>query len=153
MSRGGRFPPAMSRLRSLLLPAVFLFTACSVLYAAQKALKIDVELVMVNVSVNDSDSHPLTDLKAENFQVFEDKIEQKIRYFSSEAAPVSLGIVFDISHSMERKLDFAKDAAVRFRQTGPPDDEYFLVEFSSRARLAEGFTSDIRRLRVVVDHH
>ena len=74
-------------------------------------------------------------------------IEQKIRYFSTDAAPVSLGIVFDISHSMERKLDFAKDAAVRFLQTGTPDDEYFLVEFSSRARLAEGFTSDIRRLR------
>ena len=72
----------MIRLRSLLLPAVFFFAACGVLYAAQKALKVDVELVMVNISVNDSDGHPLTDLKAENFQVFEDKIEQKIRYFS-----------------------------------------------------------------------
>jgi Ca-activated chloride channel homolog len=101
---------------------------------------------MINVSVSDSENHPLTELKPENFQIFEDKVEQEIRYFSSEAAPVSLGIVFDISHSMERKLDFAKDAAVRFLQTGTPEDEYFLVEFSSRARLTEGFTNDIRRL-------
>lgn len=115
-------------------------------YAAQKSLKVDVELVMINVSVRDSENHPLTDLKPEHFQIFEDKVEQQIRYFSSEAMPVSLGIVFDISHSMERKLDFAKDAAVKFLQTGTPDDEYFLVEFSSRARLAEGFTTDIRRL-------
>lgn len=115
-------------------------------YAAQKSLKVDVELVMINVSVRDSENHPLTDLKPEHFQIFEDKVEQQIRYFSSEATPVSLGIVFDISHSMERKLDFAKDAAVKFLQTGTPDDEYFLVEFSSRARLAEGFTTDIRRL-------
>jgi Ca-activated chloride channel family protein len=126
---------------------VFLLLAGGVLYAAQKSLKVDVELVMVNASVADSENHSLTDLKPENFQIFEDKVEQKIRYFSSEAAPVSLGIVFDISHSMERKLDFAKDAAVRFLETGTPDDEYFLIEFSSRARLAEGFTSDIRRLR------
>jgi Mg-chelatase subunit ChlD len=120
--------------------------AAGLVCAAQKSLKVDVDLVMVNVSVSDSENHPLTDLKPENFQIFEDKIEQQIRYFSSEATPVSLGIVFDISHSMERKLDFAKDAAVRFLHTGTPDDEYFLVEFSSRAKLAEGFTSDIRRL-------
>ncbi len=116
-------------------------------YAAQKSLKVDVELVMVNVAVTDSDNRPITNLKAEHFQIFEDKVEQQIRYFSMEAAPMSLGIVFDISHSMERKLDFAKDAAAKFLEKGTPDDEYFLVEFSSRAKLAEGFTSDIRRLR------
>src|SRR5438093_1241926 len=137
----------MSRLRLFFIAVVFVLITCGVLYAAQKSLKVDVELVMVNVSVSDSEDHPLPDLKSENFQMFEDKVEQKIRYFSSEATPVSLGIVFDISHSMERKLDFAKGAAVRFLQTGTPDDEYFLVEFSNRARLAEGFTSDIRRLR------
>jgi Mg-chelatase subunit ChlD len=137
----------MTRLRAASTFAVVFLIAACVVCEAQKSLKVDVELVMVNVSVSDSDNHPITDLKPENFQIFEDKVEQQIRYFSSEAAPVSLGIVFDISHSMERKLDFAKDAAVRFLQTGTPDDEYFLVEFSSRARLAEGFTSDIRRLQ------
>jgi Ca-activated chloride channel family protein len=116
-------------------------------YAAQKSLKVDVDLVMVNVSVTDADNHSVSDLKAENFQIFEDKVEQQIRYFSSEVAPLSIGIVFDISHSMERKLGFAKDAAMRFLETGTPEDEYFLVEFSTRARLAEGFTSDIKRLR------
>src|SRR4029077_126809 len=79
--------------------------------------------------------------------LFEDKIEQKIEYFSSDVAPVSLGIIFDISHSMEKKLDFARDAAAKFLETGTPEDEYFLVEFSNRAKIAEGFTSDISRLR------
>jgi Ca-activated chloride channel family protein len=121
--------------------------AAGLAHAAQKALKVDVDLVMVNVAVTDSDGRPVTDLKAESFQLFEDKIEQKVRYFSSEGAPVSLGIIFDISHSMEKKLSFAKDAAVKFLETGSPDDEYFLVEFSSRAKIAQGFTSDITRLR------
>jgi Ca-activated chloride channel family protein len=125
---------------------IVLFSA-SVAYAAQKALKIDVDLVMVNVAVRDADNRPVTNLKAENFQVFEDRIEQKIRYFSSEVTPISLGLVFDMSRSMEKKLAFARDAALKFLETGTPDDEYFLVEFSSRAHLAEGFTSDISRLR------
>jgi len=125
---------------------IVLFSA-SLAYAAQKALKIDVDLVMVNVAVRDADSRPVTSLKAEDFQLFEDRIEQKIRYFSSEVTPISLGLVFDMSRSMEKKLAFARDAALKFLETGTPDDEYFLVEFSSRAHLAEGFTSDISRLR------
>jgi len=132
--------------------SIFIFVAMlsiggGVFHAAQKALKVDVDLVMVNIAVTDSDNRSVTDLKAENFHIFEDKVEQQIRYFASEAAPMSLGIVLDISHSMERKLDFAKDAAVKFLEKGTPDDEYFLVEFSTRAKLAEGFTTDIRRLR------
>jgi Ca-activated chloride channel homolog len=135
------------KVRRKILAIVVVLLAAGLAHAAQKALKVDVDLVMVNVAVADSDGRPVTDLKGESFQVFEDKVEQQVRYFSSEAAPVSLGIIFDISHSMEKKLSFAKDAAVKFLETGTPDDEYFLVEFSSRAKIAEGFTSDISRLR------
>src|SRR5262245_49744115 len=124
-----------------------MFLAAGVVAAAQKSLKIDVDLVMVNVIVTDDAHRFVTDLKPDNFQLFEDKIEQKIRYFSSEVAPVSLGIIFDISHSMEKKIEFARQAAAKFLETGTPDDEYFLVEFSNRAKLAEGFTTDIHRLR------
>src|SRR5437016_7286092 len=136
----------MARRRTIIMLAIVLLFVGGI-YAAQKSLKVDVELVMMNVAVTDSDNRPVNDLKAENFQIFEDKVEQQIRYFSMEAAPMSLGIVFDMSHSMERKLDFAKDAAMKFLEKGTPDDEYFLVEFSTRAKLAKGFTSDIRRLR------
>jgi Ca-activated chloride channel family protein len=113
----------------------------------QKSLKIDVDLVMVNVTVTDSDNKLITDLKPDNFHIFEDKVEQKIRYFSTEQQPLSLGIVFDVSHSMEPKIALAREAAARFLETGGPEDEYFLVEFSSRAKLTEHFTSDVNRLR------
>ena len=128
------------------LCAMFL-AAGVVVAAAQKSLKIDVDLVMVNVHVTDDANRFVSDLKPDNFQLFEDKVEQKIRYFSNEVAPVSLGIIFDISHSMEKKIEFARQAAAKFLETGTPDDEYFLVEFSNRAKLAEGFTTDINRLR------
>src|SRR5215467_8453020 len=140
-------PHLMTSLRTVLVVATLSLAAGTDVFAAQKSLKVDVDLVMVNVAVTDSGNRSITDLNAENFQIFEDKIEQQIRFFSSEVAPLSLGIVFDISHSMERKLDFAKDAARKFLETGTPDDEYFLVEFSDRAKIAEGFTSDIKRLQ------
>src|SRR5215467_7981490 len=133
--------------RRKIVAMVMVLFAAGLAHAAQRALYVDIVLILVIVAVMDSEGRPVTNLKADSFQIFEDKIEQKIRYFSSEAAPVSLGIIFDISHSMEKKLSFAKDAAVKFLETGTPDDEYFLVEFSNRAKIAEGFTSDITRLR------
>ena len=135
----------MTRLSKMLAMGAFIPVA-GVLFA-QKALKVDVDLVMVNVTVSDPDNKLVTDLKLENFQLFEDKIEQEIKYFSSEAAPLSLGIVFDVSRSMENKIDLARDAAARFLETGTPDDQYFLVEFANHAQLAEDFTTDISRLR------
>jgi len=125
----------------------FLMVCVAGVVYAQKGLKVDIDLVMVNVSVTDTENHVLTDLKPDNFQLFEDKVEQNIKYFSSEVAPLSLGIVFDISHSMENKLELARAAAVRFLETGTPEDEYFLIEFSNRAEVAEDFTTDISRLR------
>jgi Ca-activated chloride channel family protein len=139
--------PFMLQRHGIFIFATLLFTVSGISYATQKSLKVDVDLVMVNVAVVDSENRSVTDLQADNFHIFDDKVEQQIRYFSSEAGPLSLGIVFDISQSMERKLDFAKQAAVKFLETGTPDDEYFLVEFATHARVAEGFTSDIRRLR------
>src|SRR2546426_9887900 len=116
----------MTRLSKMLAMGAFIPVA-GVLFA-QKALKVDVDLVMVNVTVSDPDNKLITDLKLENFQLFEDKVEQEIKYFSSEAAPLSLGIVFDISRSMENKIDLASDAAARFQETWTPDDQNSLVE-------------------------
>src|SRR3954467_7685464 len=103
----------------VIFAAVFL--ASGVLFAAQQSLKVDIDLVLISAGISDSDNRLVTNLKSENFQLFEDKVEQNIKYFSSKVEPVSIGIVFDLSHSMEKKLSFARDAAVKFLQTGTPD--------------------------------
>jgi Ca-activated chloride channel family protein len=135
------------RFRRSIFIAASVLLAAGFIFGAQKPLKVDVDLVMFNVTVADGSNRFINDLKPEDFQVFEDKVEQSIRYFSHEVAPVSIGIVFDMSHSMEKKIDVAKDAATKFLESGTTEDEYFLVEFSNRARIAEGFTTDIKRLR------
>jgi Ca-activated chloride channel family protein len=86
-------------------------------------------------------------LQKENFQLWEDKIEQKLEYFSSEDTPLSIGLVFDATGSMSDKISTARDAATTFLKMGNPEDEYFLVTFSQQARLAEDFTTDITRLQ------
>jgi Ca-activated chloride channel family protein len=112
-----------------------------------QALKIDVELALVTATVTDPSGRIVTGLHPENFRVWEDKVEQKIEYFSEEDVPLSLGLIFDTSGSMSEKLSTARDAAVTFLKSGTTDDEYFLVEFSHAPKITEDLTSDISRLQ------
>jgi Ca-activated chloride channel family protein len=121
--------------------------------AAQKSeqkpttLKIDVDLVLVNATVSDNLNRYVSGLESEHFQIWEDKLEQKIEYFSAEDVPVSVGVIFDVSGSMKDKINTAREAAATFLKSGNPDDEYFLVGFANRPELMAGFTTDITRLQ------
>ena len=97
--------------------------------------------------MSDPQQRLVTGLERGHFQLWEDKIEQKIEYFSSEDTPLSIGLIFDSTGSMSDKISTARDAAVTFLKTGNPEDEFFLVEFSQRAWLAEDFTTDISRIQ------
>ena len=89
----------------------------------------------------------VTGLQQDNFRIWEDKVEQKVEYFSSEDTPMSIGLIFDATGSMADKISTARDAATSFLSVGNPDDEYFLVTFSQRATLVEPFTTDISGLQ------
>jgi VWFA-related protein len=106
------------------------------------AIRVDVKLVLIPVTVTDPFGAPFAGLPKEVFQLFEDGVEQQVKYFSSQDAPVSLGVVFDTSRSMEGKLDESRAAVARFLRTATPGDEFFLVEFNDRPRLLCDFTSD-----------
>jgi Ca-activated chloride channel family protein len=83
----------------------------------------------------------VTGLQAENFQLFEGKKPQEIRHFSSEDVPVSVGIILDASGSMRSKMDRVRDAVKQFCAEANPQDEFFMIVFSDRPRLATDFTS------------
>jgi Ca-activated chloride channel family protein len=112
-----------------------------------QSLRIDVELVLVNATVTDSLNRYVSGLEAEHFQIWEDKVEQKIEYFSAEDVPISIGVIFDVSGSMKDKIATARQAAATFLKTGNPEDEYFLVEFANRPEVASDFTTDITKLQ------
>ena len=103
-------------------------------------IRVDTTVVLIPVTVTDPLNRFVTGLEKENFRISEDKVEQKIQQFSSEDAPLSVGLVFDTSGSMGSKLEKSRQAVAEFLKTMNPDDESFLVEFNDRAELALGFT-------------
>jgi Ca-activated chloride channel family protein len=112
-----------------------------------RALKIEVDLALVNVTVTDPYSRLVTGLEAENFRVFEDNVEQEIVHFSSEDVPISIGVIFDLSGSMANKVAKSREAAIQFFKTANPRDEFFLVSFNEHAELTSVFTNSIEDLQ------
>ncbi len=110
-------------------------------------IRIDTTLVLIPVAVTDPASRFVTGLDKENFKLFEDKVEQEVTQFSSEDAPLSVGIVFDTSGSMGAKLQRSRQAVTQFMKTANPQDEFFLVEFSDRPELVQAFTTETEEIQ------
>jgi Ca-activated chloride channel homolog len=110
-------------------------------------IRIDTTLVLVPVAVNDPMGRFVTGLDRENFKIFEDKSEQEIKQFSSEDAPMSVGIVFDTSGSMGSKLSTSRKAVGEFLKTANPQDDFFLIQFNDRPELTVGFTAQIEEIQ------
>jgi Ca-activated chloride channel homolog len=106
-------------------------------------IKVDVNLVLVPVSVVDLLNRQVTGLEKQNFAVFENKQRQEIRYFSSEDAPISLGAIFDSSGSMADKIDRAREAMVEFFKTANPQDEFFMIAFADTLEQVTDFTQSV----------
>jgi Ca-activated chloride channel family protein len=86
-------------------------------------------------------------LERDNFTVLEGSQGQQIRSFSSEDAPLSLGVIFDLSGSMGNKIDKSKQAVIEFFKTANPDDEFFMIGFSDKPELMADFTNSIEDIQ------
>ena len=117
------------------------------LSARVRPLKVDVDLVLVPVTITDPMNRLVTGLEKENFQLYESNSQQEIRTFSSEDAPVSLGVIFDSSGSMNTKMDRAKDAVIEFFKTANPQDEFFMITFSDEPEEVSDFTSSVDEIQ------
>ena len=112
-----------------------------------RPLKVNVDMVLVSVTITDPMNRLVTGLDKENFEVFEGKEQQEIKSFSSEDAPVSLGVIFDMSGSMSSKIDRAREAVLEFFKTANPQDEFFMITFADRPEEVEDFTSSIEDIQ------
>ncbi len=112
-----------------------------------KPLRVDVDLVLVSVTITDPMNRLVTGLERDNFQVYEDKQPQEIRHFSSEDAPISLGVIFDMSGSMSNKIEKAREAVVEFFKTANPQDEFFMIAFNDKPELLSDFTRSIEDIQ------
>ncbi len=110
-------------------------------------IRVDTNLVLIPVTVTDPMNRFVTGLERENFKVFEDKKEQTISQFSSEDAPLSVGVIFDCSGSMGHKLEKSRLAVAQFFKTANPEDEFFLIQFNDAAELVQPFTHNLEEIQ------
>jgi Ca-activated chloride channel homolog len=143
---------ASTRFRWLLVPAVigtWLMVASAQTPPAppaappqqQPSFRAGVELVSLNVTVTDGTQKYITDLTAEDFNVFEDGIRQEVTFFNRTNLPIALALLLDTSASMETKLATAQEAAIGFARRLRPQDLAEIIDFDSRVVVQHAFSS------------
>jgi Ca-activated chloride channel family protein len=111
--------------------------------AKGRSIHVNVDLVLVPVSVTDPMNRLVTGLEKENFQVFDNNTGQTIKSFATEDSPLSIGIVVDLSGSMQSKFIRARKALSEFLHTCNPQDEFFVVGFNDRPAILVDYTNDV----------
>ena len=94
-----------------------------------------VELVLLDVSVKNSDGGFVSGLEKADFKVFENKVEQTITAFNAQDVPVTVGLVVDNSGSVRPKKPEIITAALTFVTNSNPHDEIFIVNFNDRVMM------------------
>ena len=112
-----------------------------------KPIRVDVDLVLVPVTITDPMNRLVTGLEKENFNLLDNGEKQSIQYFSNEDAPISLGVIFDMSGSMANKIEKSRDAVVQFLKTANPEDEFFLIAFNDKPTLISDFTNNVEQVQ------
>jgi Ca-activated chloride channel homolog len=109
-------------------------------------LRADVNLVLIETTVRDQDGGIVNNLAQENFHIYEDGVEQQIRYFSRDELPLAIALVVDASGSMGPALRQLHRAAYDTLSALKPDDRVALFEFAARAKLRVGLTRNLRSI-------
>ena len=98
-------------------------------------ISVDVNLVVLHATVTDRQGGFISNLGEQDFEVYEDRAPQHIRFFSSEDIPVTVGLIVDHSTSMRPKIAEVAAAARTFVRSSNPQDEMFVVNFNERVSL------------------
>jgi len=114
--------------------------------------RTNVDEVLLNCTVVDEKGRIVTDLTPRDFRVWEDGVPERINSVEHEDSPVSMGILVDNSGSMRDKRAAVNEAAMNFLEASNPLDESFIVNFSERAYLDQGFTTSLTALDRGLSH-
>lgn len=105
-------------------------------------LKIETNLVSIPVSVYDRNGLYITNLRKEDFKVFEDGKEQEVAYFATSDKPFTVILLIDVSPSTAYKIDQIQDAATAFVNQLQPQDSVMVIEFDSDVHVLTELTND-----------
>jgi Ca-activated chloride channel family protein len=112
----------------------------------QAPFRAGVDVVSLNVTVTDGPAHYVTDLTADDFNVFEDGVKQDVTFFNRTNLPIALALLMDTSASMESKLPTAQEAAIGFGKRLRAQDLAEVIDFDSRVVVLQNFTNSASEL-------
>ena len=137
-----------ARCFALLAAVMLLFTfsltirpSSSVYAQDDEIVRINTDLVVLNVTATNSRGEYARDLEQSNFKVFEDNLEQRITTFSVEETPFAAALLLDTSGSMEKRLSLARSAAIRFLDGLRAEDVAAVYKFDSEIEQIQDFSS------------
>jgi len=103
-------------------------------------IRVGSDGVFIRVLITDPLNRFVAGLDQKNFRIYENGREQNIRYFSRQDAPVSMGIIFDLTGIMGISASRAFEAIKRFQKEGLPGDEYFLLSFDRKTATLKNYS-------------
>jgi len=113
-------------------------------------IRVEVEMVSLPVVVMTRDSKRMPGLEKEDFRVYEDKVEQKIEFFSSADEPFSVLLLLDASGSTLLRQERIQNEAIRFINRISPRDSVAVITFAQEVRLLEDFTVNRARAAAAI---
>ena len=103
-------------------------------------VRVNTDLVVLNATVIDHDGKFVRGLKATDFQIFEDGVEQKISSFGAEETPFAAALLLDTSGSMESRLTLGRSAAIRFLDGLRDEDVAAVYNFDVKVDQIQDFS-------------
>lgn len=106
-------------------------------------VRVNTELVVLNITVTDSAGQYVKGLKAKDFKIYEDGVEvtqDMISSFSLHESPYAAVVLLDSSGSMEARFSLARSAAIRFLDGLRPEDVAAVYRFDSKVERVQEFS-------------
>ncbi|MEP6902332.1 MAG: VWA domain-containing protein [Actinomycetota bacterium] len=136
----------MKFVKPILLTIIFL-TALSVFsFAQDDTIRVETNLVTVNVAVTDKSGNYVKGLKREDFEILDNRTKQPIDNFSAEESPVSFGIVYDLHPTTDERTTIVLDALKQFTKDLKQKDNFFVTVFNERGSLTTEFVPTIEQI-------
>ncbi len=105
----------------------------------EKPINIETNLVNINVAIADKKGKFVEGLKKENFEIFDDGVKQKLKYFSAEETPISFGIVYDMHPTTSERTKAVLESLREFTKGLRQQDDFFTLVFNKRGSLVTNF--------------
>jgi VWFA-related protein len=132
---------SVSRLGILFFTALFLAFSSAAQTTDDEPIRVESSLVVINATITDAKGSPVAGLKQNQFQIYEDGMEQKIEFFEAAKTPFAAVILLDSSGSMEHRVSLARSAAIQFLDRLRTDDVAAIYNFDSKISLVQDFSN------------